>query len=289
MKTREKVTVRVDLKKIIRSRPEKIIRYMPGFMIRFLKWLIKEKEINEGLKKIGHLKNFEFIEAIIEHLNMDIEVIGEENIPDHPDVIFVGNHALGGPDFFALMHVLRRHYSSVNHLTNDVLMGFTQLQDFFVPVNVFGKNPEKYKRILTERLEKSEAPITIFPSGEVARYRNGKWDDGLWRSGFVRFAKKYRKTVVPFFIPTKNSRLFYAVNKIRTRLGIKANLELFLLSREMFKKRNSRITIIFGKPIPPGFFTDDKSVHEWADVVKKMTYQLGETYAGKEKNTRRTA
>ncbi len=268
--------IRVDLKKIIRSRPEWYLKYMPGFAIEFLKRLVKEDEINEALRKIGHLKNFDFIEAAIKELQLKIIVMGEENIPRHSHVIFVGNHALGGPDFFALMYVLKKRYSKVNHLTNDVLMGFNQLSDFFIPVNVFGKNPEKYKKILVERLEKSDAPVTIFPSGQVARYINGKWDDGLWRSGFVRFAKKYRKTVVPFFIPTRNSRAFYRVHRIRKMLGIPLNLELFLLPREMFKKRNQSIEIIFGQPIPPDFFTDEKSVHQWSDTVKKMTYALGQ-------------
>jgi len=270
----------IDLKQIIRSRPEWYLRYMPGFMIKFLKWLIKEDELNEGLREIGHLKNYEFIDGVIRLLDLKFKVRGEENIPSHPNVIFVGNHALGGPDFFALMHVLKKYYPGVNHLTNDVLMTFRQLSDFFIPVNVFGKNPEKYRKILKEKLENSKFPVTIFPSGEVARYRNGVWDDGKWRSGFVRFAKKYRKTVVPFFIPTKNSKTFYRVHKIRSMLGIKANLELFLLSRELINKRGQTIEIIFGKPIPPEFFTDDKSVHEWSEIVKKMTYALGENKTG---------
>ncbi len=273
----------VDLKKIIRSRPEPLIRHMPGFMINFLKWLIKVKEINEALAQIGHLKNFEFIEAAVDLLNLKVEAYGTENIPQNPEVIFVGNHALGGPDFFALMHVLKDYYPSVNHLTNDVLMTFDQLSDFFIPVNVFGKNPEKYKRILVDRLEHSRAPFTIFPAGEVARYHNGKWDDGLWRSGFVRFAKEYGRTVIPFFIPTRNSKLFYRVHRLRTALGIKANLELFLLPREMFKKQNATIQIIFGEPVPPGFFTDEKTVHEWAEVIKQKAYALGQQFRENQK------
>ncbi len=270
----EKKSYRVDLKKIIRSRPEPLIRYMPGFMIALLKRLIKEREINEALAHIGHLKNFAFIEGAIRWLDLKVEAYGTENIPSSPEVIFVGNHALGGPDFFALMHVLKDYYPRVNHLTNDVLMDFEQLKDFFIPVNVFGKNPEKYKRILIDRLENSHAPFTIFPAGEVARYHKGKWDDGMWRSGFVRFAKAYHRTVIPFFIPTQNSKCFYRVHKWRTRLGIKANLELFLLPREMFKKRHATIRIIFGEPIAPEFFTEERSVHEWSEVVKQQAYAL---------------
>ncbi len=268
-------TFQVNVRKIIRSRPEWYIKYMPGFLIKLIEKLIHQDEMNAALKRIGHLKNIEFIEAAIKELDLKIEAEGVENIPDYPDLIFVGNHALGGPDFFALMHVLKDKFSRVNHLTNDILMTFEQLRDFFIPVNVFGKNPEKYKRILNEKLEKSQAPITIFPSGEVARFHNGVWDDGMWRSGFVRFAKKYKRTVVPFFIPTKNSKTFYRVHKLRKMLGIRANLELFLLADEMFKKKGQTIKIIFGKPIPPEFFTDEKTIHEWADEVKKTVYALG--------------
>jgi len=271
----------IDIEKIIRSRPERLIRRMPGFLIKALKKLIREKELNEALRRIGHLKNYEFIEAAIKELDLKIKAEGVENIPAHSDLIFVGNHALGGADFLALMHVLKDKFPRVNHLTNDVLMTFEQLKDFFVPVNVFGKNPEKYKRILKEKLEKDDAPVTLFPAGEVARYRNGKWDDGLWRSGFVRFAREYNKTVVPFFIPTKNSKTFYRVHKLRNMLGIKANLELFLLPSELFKMKGKTVEIIFGKPIPPSFFQNDKSPHELSEEVKQIVYALDPAKAGK--------
>ena len=280
----KKQSVRVDVEKIIRAQEHPVVRNLPRPVIRFIKWLIKEDEINKGLEQFGHLKNFDFIEAILNYLNIKVEAYGTENIPRDGNLIFVGNHALGGPDFLALMHVLKDYFSKVNHLTNDVLMGIEPLKDFFLPVKVFGKNPEKYRRLYYERLSEPGVPTTIFPSGEVARYRNGRWDDGLWRSGFVRFAKQYGKTVVPFYIPTKNSKLFYAVNKWRRRLGIGANLELFLLPRELLKMRNKTVRIYFGKPIPPEFFDDSKHVHEWADVVKKMVYQLNPEH-GEKKET----
>jgi len=266
----------INLKKIIRARPEWYFRHMPGFLISILEKIIRQDEINQILQRIGHLKNFEFIEAAIRELNMEVETEGEENIPNHPNLIFVGNHALGGADFLALMHVLKDKFDKVYHLTNDVLMTFEQLRDFFVPVNVFGKNPEKYRRILEEKLEKGDAPISLFPAGEVARFIDGRLDDGLWRSGFVRFARKYGRSVVPFYIPTRNSSLFYKVHKIRTKLGIKANLELFLLPSELLKMRNRKVKIIFGKPLPPSFFQNDMHPHDMSARVKEIVYALGE-------------
>ncbi len=276
--TPETPSLRVDVEKIIRSQNDPRVRNLPRPVIRFIKWLIKEDEINRGLERFGHLKNFEFVEAVIDYLNLKIEPYGTGNIPWEKDLIFVGNHALGGPDFFALMHVLKDHYTMVNHLTNDVLMAIKPLQDFFVPVKIFGKNPPEYHKIYEQRLARKGVPTTIFPSGEVARYHKGRWDDGLWRSGFVRFARQFQKTVVPFFIPTRNSRLFYNVHRIRTLLGIKANLELFLLPRELHKMRGKTIRICFGEPLPPEFFDDSKTIHEWAGEVKKIAYALPEKF-----------
>jgi len=266
--------VQIDVEKIIRSQSHPLLRRLPRPFIWLIKKIIHQDEINEGLRKFGHLKNFEFIEAVLQYLNIKVEAYGTHHIPSHGDVIFVGNHALGGADFLALMHILKDYYPRINHLTNDLLMGIKPLEDFFIPVNVFGKNPEHYRRLYDERLSEPGIPISIFPSGEVARYRKGRWDDGLWRSGFVRFAKKFDKTVVPFFIPTRNSKLFYRVHRFRKWLGIKANLELFLLPHELLKMRNRTVRIIFGAPLPPSFFDDSKSIHEWAGVVKQRAYAL---------------
>ncbi len=282
MKEQKPEILQVDVEKIIRSQENKVVRNLPGFLVRFIKWLVKEDELNEALQQIGHLKGFAFIEAASDLLGLKYKVIGAENIPDHGHLIFVGNHALGGADFFALMHVLKERFPKVHHLTNEVLMVFDPLKDFFLPVNVFGKNPKEYREIYKEKLRDKDVPMTIFPSGEVARMHNGKWDDGLWRSGFVRFAKEYGRTVVPFYIPDRNSKLFYNIHKWRKRLGIKANLELFLLPRELYKKQGKELTIVFGEPLPAEYFDDSKTVHEWADEVKKKVYALQEKIEAKE-------
>ncbi len=266
----------IDVEKVIRNQSNKTVRNLPGPVVSFIKWLIKEKEMNAILQRIGHKKNFDFVEAAIKELDLKIRIYGAENIPDDPNVIFVGNHALGGVDFFALAYAIKDKFTSINHLTNDVLMSIKPLSDIMVPVNVFGKNPVEYQRLYDERLKDPTKPVTIFPSGEVARTHHGEWDDGVWRSGFVRFAKKFNKTVVPFFITTRNSPWFYRIERWRRKLGIKANLELFLLPRQIFYQKGKTIEIFFGKPISPETFDETKSIHEWADYVKKIAYSLPE-------------
>ncbi len=268
--------IQLDIKQIIRSQKNKTIANMPGLVINLIRWWVKEKELNELLRKTSHLQDFDFVEAINKEMNLKFEVIGLENIPNRSNLIFVGNHALGGLDFFALIHAMKlAGFSRINHPANEVLMAVKPLSGILVPINVFGKITEKDRQLLEERLSDNSVPVTMFPSGEVMRKYNGKPDDGLWRSGFVRYARKYQKDVVPFYIPTENSKIFYRVASWRRKLGIKANIELFWLSRELLKKRNQTIKIIFGKPISWQIFDHSKSRHEWAVVVKDMAYKLG--------------
>jgi len=269
--------VQLDIKKIIRSQKNKTVANLPNFIISLIKWWVKEKELNELLRKTSHLKDFDFVEAINKEMNLKFEIEGLENIPKKSNLIFVGNHALGGLDFFVLVHALKKAgFTKNNHPANDVLMSVKPLSGILVPITVFGKITEKDRQILEDRLSDNSVPVTMFPSGEVMRKYNGKPDDGLWRSGFIKYARKYQKDVVPFYIPTENSKTFYRVASWRRKLGIKANIELFWLSRELLKKRNKTLKIIFGKPIPYQTFDDRKNRHEWAAEVKKIAYRLHE-------------
>jgi len=269
--------VQLDIKKIIRSQKNKTVANLPNFVISLIKWWVKENELNELLRKTLHLKDFDFVEAINKEMNLKFEIEGLENIPKKSNLIFVGNHALGGLDFFVLVHALKKAgFTKNNHPANDVLMSVKPLSGILVPITVFGRITEKDRQILEDRLSDNSVPVTMFPSGEVMRKYNGKPDDGLWRSGFVKYARKYQKDVIPFYIPTENSKTFYRVATWRRKLGIKANIELFWLSRELLKKRNKTLKIIFGKPIPYQTFDDSKNRHKWASEVKKNAYRLNE-------------
>jgi putative hemolysin len=81
---------------------------------------------------------------------------------------------------------------------------------------------------------------------------------------------------VPFFFFGRNSRLFYIVYFVRKILGIKTNLELVLLPREIFNKRNKTIKVRIGSPIAYQTFKNTKSHYEWAQSVKQQVYKLKE-------------
>ncbi len=269
--------IQLNIKQIIRSQKNKTVAHLPGFVINLIRWWVKEKELNALLQKTSHLQDFDFVAAINKEMNLKFEVIGLENIPKQTNLIFVGNHALGGLDFFVLVHALKQAgFTQNNHPANEVLMSVKPLSGILVPITVFGKVTEQDRQLLEERLSDNSVPVTMFPSGEVMRKYHGQPDDGLWRSGFIKYAQKYHKDVVPFYIPTENSKTFYRVANWRRKLGVKANIELFWLSRELLKKKNKTLKIKFGKPISWQTFDASKTRHEWAAAVKKIAYQLGD-------------
>jgi len=69
--------------------------------------------------------------------------------------------------------------------------------------------------------------------------------------------------------------LFYMVYVVRQLFGIKINIELLLLPREMFRKRNKTIKVKIGKPIPYLIFDKSSSHWVWAQKVRSHVYELG--------------
>jgi hypothetical protein len=62
---------------------------------------------------------------------------------------------------------------------------------------------------------------------------------------------------------------------VRQLFGIKINIELMLLPREMFRKRNKTIKVKIGKPIRYQMFDESLSHRDWAQKVRSHVYELG--------------
>jgi len=60
----------------------------------------------------------------------------------------------------------------------------------------------------------------------------------------------------------------------RTKLGIKANIEMLYLVDELYKQRNKTFIIRIGKPISHTLFDKTKKQQEWAAWVKETVYRL---------------
>jgi len=263
----------VDVKKVFHQKNPRLAPLIPGFVYRFIKNIVHEDYINEFLRKHGHKQGLEFIEAIIADFNVTTEIIGEENLPLQGRFIFAGNHPLGGFDGMVLMHFLGKKYPEVKFLVNDILMNLRNLEPLFVPINKHGPHGRDAARKMDEAM-RSEAQILTFPSGLVSRRIKGKIEDLPWKKNFIQKAVQYQRDVIPFHFSGRNTSHFYFLANLRKFLGIKSNLEMFLLPDETYRHRNKKLTLIFGKPIPWRTFDHTKSPQEWATWVRNIVYSL---------------
>ncbi len=265
---------RIDIDKVLRSKAGKAYHLIPGPLIRYLKRIIHQDQINQALEEYHHLTGLEFIERIlIERFELNIEVVNEENIPSSGRYIVASNHPLGGLDGMALMHVIGKKRSDIRFLANDILLEIYNLKELFVPVNKHGKNTAGFVRALEECFSSDEL-ILIFPAGLVSRRQGKEIRDLEWKKTFITKAVQHKRDIVPVYIDGKNSNFFYNLALWRKRLGIKFNVEMLYLPDEMFRQQNKKLRIIFGKPVPYSTFTKEYTHYQWAQKMKKHVYGL---------------
>jgi len=263
----------IDLREVMAKKNPKLPKLLPGFIIRYLERVIHVKEINEFLAENRDKFGLEFVDAVIENFGAIVKTEGSENIPREGRFIFASNHPLGGLDGLALIQVVGRIRKDVLFPVNDILMNISNLKELFIPINKHGSNLEN-ARIIDETFA-GEKTMLYFPAGLCSRKQNNRIVDLTWHKTFISKAKKHQRDVVPVYIEGRNSNFFYNLANLRTKLGIKANIEMLFLVDEMFKQKNQTIFIKFGKPIPYTTFNRSKKDKEWAKYVKKKVYELG--------------
>jgi hypothetical protein len=263
----------INVREILRSKAPRLYKKIPGFAITLLSKLICEDQLNACLKANENLTGVPFMENMIRNFNITIQLQGTENLPDFDHkCIFASNHPLGGMDGICLSAVLGEKYDGrIRYLVNDILYYITPLRDIFVPINKHGAQAKSAVSSLNEAFA-SENQIITFPAGLCSRKTKGAIHDPQWKKMFISKAVEYQRDVVPVYFEATNSNFFYTFANIRTKLGLKFNIEMLLLPREMLKKQNAAFTIRFGKPVSWQTFDSSKTPQQWADEIEKTVY-----------------
>jgi putative hemolysin len=262
----------IDLDDLIKSKNPNLLKFIPRFLINYLKRVIHQDEVNAAISRNKTLFGVDFIEKILEEFKAKIETIHPENIPARGRYIIASNHPLGGMDGMALLLVVGQVKKDIIFPVNDLLMNLPNLKCLFIPINKHGRNTENAK--IFEETFASEQMILYFPAGLCSRQKKGIIKDLEWKKTFVGKAKQYKRDVIPVHIDGQNSKFFYRLANLRKFFGIKANLEMLYLVDEMYKQRDKKICITFGKTIPYSTFDKRFSDKDWAAKVKDHVYGL---------------
>ncbi|MDP3966162.1 MAG: glycerol acyltransferase, partial [archaeon] len=237
----------------------------------FLKHFIHEKGLNKLLSSNKEICGVDFAKAVLDYFQIKYRILGE--VPNEKRYIFTSNHPLGGIDANIFIDAASKKNKDLKIIVSDYLMTFNNYHSIFLPIGSNGNQKREYSKNISEAL-RSESQILIFPAGSVSRKKDGKVTDSSWSPSVINWSLKYKRDIAPVYIDGKNSKLFYSLSDIRKNLGIKMNLEEFLLPRETFNQKGKTFNIVFGEPIPYQKFTNELTPKEWASIVYDKVYSL---------------
>jgi putative hemolysin len=266
----------INIEDIIHAKNPRLLKFLPRFVINYLKKILHQDLINDFIRRHGDKTSFAFVDEIIKEFGAKVSFEGLENIPENGGGIIASNHPLGGLDGMALLQVLGRKRSDIKFVVNDILLGIKNFDDHFIGVNKHGKNTAQTLDLI-DSYYNSDQLLLIFPAGLVSRKQDhGIIKDLEWKKSFINKAKKFNKEIYPVHISGHNSNFFYNLARLRQKVGIKANIEMFYLMDEMYHQNGKDIHIKIGKSIPSSTFNDNYSDQTWAQKVKEHVYKIGE-------------
>ncbi|MBQ1931985.1 MAG: 1-acyl-sn-glycerol-3-phosphate acyltransferase [Muribaculaceae bacterium] len=271
--------IKIDVDGIIRKRLPRHYRYIPRFLIRWVENIICQKRMNEMLVGLRGLYDADFCRGLLDQLRIQYEIKNAENLPpvEKKRFLLVSNHPLGALDGVVMIDYLTRLYGGkVKFVVNDLLLAISPLKGVFVPINKHGRQSRKASCDVDEAFA-SDDPVIVFPAGMCSRRQSdGSICDLEWKKMFVNKAVEHQRDIIPVYFNAQNSSFFYKFAKFRTRIGLKFNVEMILLPREMLNKEDARFEMVVGKPIEYQALKNGKYAKEQAAEIKELVYKLKE-------------
>lgn len=267
----------IDIDSILKSKMGSKAKYVPGLLVKWLKHIVHQDEVNRYLWESRHLSGTEWLEECVRYLDMTLEVEGRENLPDKDDgklYTFVSNHPLGGADGVALGAIIGRQYDGrFRYLVNDLLMNLPGLAPVCIPINKTGRQGRDFPAMVEAGFA-SENHMLMFPAGVCSRKNNGIIHDLEWKKTFITKSVETHRDIVPIHFGGRNSDFFYNVANLCKKLNIKFNIAMLFLVDEMYKNVHKTFRVAIGKPIPWQTFDKSKTPMEWAKFVQDRVYEL---------------
>lgn len=271
---------KLDVDELIRTRAPKYYKWIPRFVIRAVERYICQDRMNKILVNIGHLHGSEFAKGLLHELDIEYAVEkGEENLPaaDNRRVTYVCNHPLGALDGVCLIDwITKRHGVEPAFVVNDLLTVLTPLNDIFIPINKHGSQSRTAVSAVDAVFADVNRPVIMFPAGLCSRQlqKGAEIRDLKWNKMFISKSAESGRPVIPLRFVGQNTPQFYRFARRRERLGLKFNLEMIRLPREMVLAEGNRYGVRVGEPIAAENLRRGQGAAAQAAEIRNYIYTL---------------
>ena len=254
-----------------------------GFLGTFMGWFLmkitKISSINRFYNSHKHLEGIAFLEAILEHYEIDFEIPQDDfrRLPKDGAYITISNHPLGGIDGVLLLKLMLHQRSDFKIIANFLLHRIVPMAPYIMPVNPFEDRKDVKSSISGFKAAlghiREGHPLGIFPAGEVSTYKDGKLIvDRPWEEAAIKLIRKANVPVVPIYFHAKNSQLFYRLSKIN---------DIFRTAKlpsEVTTQRNRSIKVRIGQPISVENQKEQETLEDFTELLRMKTYMLAHAY-----------
>lgn len=259
-----------------------------GFIGTFIGWILmkvlKISTLNKVYTRNMHLKDVEFLDAILDDFQIKFEIPEEDlkRLPKDGAYITVSNHPLGGIDGILLLKLMLERRKDFKIIANFLLHRIEPLKPYIMPVNPFEERKDVKSSVTGFKNAilhlKNGSPLGIFPAGEVSTYKDGKIVvDRPWEEAAMKLVRKAEVPVVPIYFHGKNSRLFYKLSKISD------TLRTAKLPSELLSQKRRVIKVRIGKPISVADQKEYATLEEFSEFLRRKTYMLSNSFEEKSK------
>lgn len=254
-----------------------------GVLGTFSGWLLMKvlriSTLNKIYDRNKHLKDLEFLNAILDEFQIKFEIPEEDlkRLPKDGAYITISNHPLGGIDGILLLKLMLEREPDFKIIANFLLHRIDPMKPYIMPVNPFETHKDSKSSVIgikeTLRHLSDGKPLGMFPAGEVSTYKDGKLVvDKPWEEGAIKVIRKAQVPVVPIYFHAKNSRLFYLLSKVND------TIRTAKLPSELFSQKDRIIKVRVGKPISVAEQNEHTTIEEYSEFLRKKTYMLANPF-----------
>ncbi|WP_207535037.1 lysophospholipid acyltransferase family protein [Desertivirga arenae] len=248
---------------------------VPG-LTSFLMEVTKINEVNNLLAEVKNLEGLEFVDRILEILNIELDFNKSElkNIPLSGAFIAMANHPYGGLEGLILLKLLGLIRPETRLMANFLLNKIENIKKLLIAVNPFenivnGTSISGVKFSL--KMLKAGVPLAIFPAGEVSAFQPEvqQVTDKQWHPVVGKLVAKAAVPVLPIYFHGGNGILFNLLGLIHPMLRTAK------LPSELFNKKGHVVKVRIGKPISQEEIAGFNSPAKLLNYLRARTYVLG--------------